>query len=146
MSRRKKKDFCGCLEKRVHHDGCKCDDRRSNFDNIIVDPGTCIEPFNKREVRGRSFRGPLFPNSIRDLLILLAEEDSENLVTVIIDGGFGEESILEDIRIIAVLDNTLVAQCDDLFRFIDICCICQVIVDCQTILEEILERHSLGRS
>lgn len=145
MSRRKKKDFCGCLEKRVFHDRCKCDDR-SNFDNKIVDPGICTETINKREGRGRGFGRPLFPNSIRDLLILLAEEDDENLVTIIIDGGFGEESILEDIRIIAVLDNTLVAQCDDLFRFIDICCICQVIVDCETILEELLERHSIGRS
>lgn len=123
-------------KRRRNLNNCDCFENRSEFKGCTNEVGVD---------RGNLRRG-FFPKSIRDLLILLAEEDDDNRVTIIIGGGFGEESILEDVRIIAVLDNTLVANCHDMFRFIDICCICQVIVDCHTILGELFEMHNVNRS
>lgn len=74
------------------------------------------------------------PGSIKELLELLIEEE----VTIVLESGETEEVEVE-----AVVGNLLVAtiegQCDDeCFKFIDIDCICAVIVECEDILENIL--------
>lgn len=79
-----------------------------------------------------------FPDNIRDLLKLLADDD-ENRVTIVIDAC--EDCILENVEIVAVIGDLAVFRCHDKFKFVDICCICEVIVDCETILDEILESH-----
>lgn len=76
------------------------------------------------------------PGSIKELLELLIEEE----VTIILESGETEEVEVE-----AVVGNLLVATIEDncdhddeCFKFIDIDCICAVIVECEDILENIL--------
>jgi hypothetical protein len=83
-----------------------------------------------------------FPDNIKDLLCLLANDD-ENKVTVIIDAC--EDCILEDVEIVAVIGDLAVFRCHDKFKFVDIHCICEVIVDCDTILDEVLDTHNCHR-
>lgn len=87
-------------------------------------------------------RSGSFPDSIRDLLCLLADDD-ENRVTVVIDAC--EDCILENVEIVSVIGDLAVFRCHDKFKFVKICCICEVIVDCETILEEVLETHTCHR-
>lgn len=76
----------------------------------------------------RSFKE--VPGSIKELLKLLEEE----CVTIILESG--EE---EKVEVEAVVGNLLVATTNkDDFKFVDIDCICAVIVDCEDILENIL--------
>ncbi|HCT64186.1 MAG TPA: hypothetical protein DIC60_02750 [Lachnospiraceae bacterium] len=74
------------------------------------------------------------PGSIKELLELLIEEE----VTIVLKSGE-----TECVEIEAVVGNLLVAtieghKCGERFKFIDICCICAVIVECEDILENIL--------
>jgi hypothetical protein len=80
-----------------------------------------------------------FPDNIKDLLCLLANDD-ENRVTIVIDAC--EDCIIENVEIVAVIGELAVFRCHDKFKFIDICCICEVIVDCDTILDEVLDVHN----
>jgi hypothetical protein len=90
--------------------------------------------------KGRDF----FPTSIKSLLILIAEDDDEdNRVDIILD-ACANHCFIEDARVIAVMDNTVVIRDCDAFRYVCIDCICEVIVDCDTILEELFEEHSLN--
>jgi hypothetical protein len=78
------------------------------------------------------------PGSIRELLKLLADTDEDIRVTLILEA----EEEHEHVTIEAVVGNLLVATIDcDKFKFIDIDCICAVIVDCEDILESILRGH-----
>lgn len=79
-----------------------------------------------------------FPDSIRDLLCLLAKDD-DNRVTIVLDAG--DDCILENVEIVSVIGDLAVFRCHDKFKFVDIHCICEVIVDCETILDEILDVH-----
>jgi class 3 adenylate cyclase len=72
-----------------------------------------------------------FPGTIRDLLKLLCEKE----VTIILDA----EEEPEHVEIEAVIGDLLVAEFDDKFKFIDINCICAVIVDREDILESIFD-------
>jgi hypothetical protein len=83
-----------------------------------------------------------FPDSIRDLLCLLANDD-DNKVTVVIDAC--EDCILENVEIVSVIGELAVFRCHDKFKFVRICCICEVIVDCETILDEVLDSHNCRR-
>ena len=63
--------------------------------------------------------------------------------------SFGENEVLKDIslsvergEVVAVIGNLAVFRCHDKFKFVDIHCICEVIVDCETILSELLESKS----
>jgi len=102
----------------------------------IIDPiDTCR---NKSYVKGTS----IFPSNIRELLILIAEgDDDDNRADIILDACSGH-CFIEDARVIAVLDDTVVIKDGHNFRFVSIHCICEVIVDCETILEELFEEHS----
>lgn len=73
----------------------------------------------------------IVPGTIRDLLSLLIEQK----VKIILKSG--EE---EKIEIEAVVGDLVVASiCDeDKIKFIDVHCICAVIVECEDILENIL--------
>jgi len=121
MSKSRKK--CGCgIESHDSSDSC--------------DKSTC-----KQYGRGKF----LFPTDIKSLLILIAENDDEdNRATIVLDACC-EHCFIEDARVIAVLDNTVVLRDCDKFRFIDIHCICEVIVDCDVILDELFEQHSSSR-
>ena len=68
-----------------------------------------------------------FPDNIRDLLCLLANDD-DTRVTVVIDAC--EDCILENVEIVSVIGELAVFRCHDKFKFVNICCICEVIVDC----------------
>jgi hypothetical protein len=71
-----------------------------------------------------------FPGTIRELLKLLCGED----VTIILDA----EDEPEHVEIEAVIGNLLVAETNnDKFKFVDIDCICAVIVDREDLLEGI---------
>jgi hypothetical protein len=90
----------------------------------------------------------LFPTDIKSLLILIAEDDDpDNRVDIVLD-ACEHHCFLEDVRPIAVMDNTVVVKdgdgCESKFRYICISCICEVIVDCDTILDELLEEHSIN--
>ena len=90
--------------------------------------------------RGRNF----FPTSIKALLILIAEDEGDNRADIILD-ACANHCFIEDARVIAVMDNTVVIKDCDSFRYVCIDCICEVIVDCDTILEELFEEHSFNQ-
>ncbi|MBC8062889.1 MAG: hypothetical protein H7Y18_19845 [Clostridiaceae bacterium] len=125
MSKSGKKGSCGC--------GC------GSKDDTTSDP--CKTSRNISIDRRRS----LFPTSIKSLLILIAEDDDdENRVDIVLD-ACSNHCFIEDARVIAVMDNTVVIKDDFNYRFVCISCICEVIVDCDTILEELFEENSFNR-
>ena len=107
-------------------------------DLAIIDPINTSR--NKSCVKGAF----LFPTNIKKLLILIAENDDENRADIILDACSGH-CFIQNARVIAVLDDTVVIKDDCKFRFVSIDCICEVIVDCETILEELFEEHSINR-
>ncbi len=114
--------------------GCECNEN----DPVAVDPGTMSR---SRDCSSGRF---LFPTNIKKLLILVAEDDEDNRVDIILD-ACANHCFIEDARVIAVMDNTVVIKDDCDFRFVCIDCICEVIVDCDTILDELFEEHSYNR-
>lgn len=123
MSRSRKKCGCGCGS--VSHD--------------IIDPS---ENSRSRKSGSRKF---MFPTDIKALLILIAEDDDEdNRVSIVLD-ACSNHCFIEDARVIAVMDNTVVIRDCDKFRFVCIGCICEVIVDCDVIMDELFEQHSFNR-
>jgi len=118
--------------------GCGCNSKDNNF----IDP---INTSRRQSGRGRF----LFPTDIRSLLILIAEDDDEeNRASIVLD-ACANHCFIEDARIIAVTDNTVIIKegnsCDAKFRYVCIGCICEVIVDCEILLQELFEEHSLNR-
>jgi len=123
--------------------GCGCDSKNSdpvisNDSRTLVDPGNMSR--NRNSGRGRFF----FPTDIKKLLILIAEDDDNNRADIVLD-ACANNCFIEDARGIAVMDNTVIIKDCDKFRFVDICCICEVIVDCDKILDELFEQHSFNR-
>jgi hypothetical protein len=86
--------------------------------------------------RDKDFRIRHFPDNIKDLLCLLVDDDN-NRVTVILNTC--DDCVQENVEVVSVIGNLAVFRCHDKFKFVDICCICEVIVDCETILNELLE-------
>lgn len=90
-----------------------------------------------------------FPTDIKSLLILIAEDDDENNRASLVLDACSNHCFIEDARVIAVMDNTVVIKegngCEGKFRFVSISCICEVIVDCDVILDELFEQHSYNR-
>jgi hypothetical protein len=86
---------------------------------------------------GRRIRN--FPDNIKDLLCLLAKDD-DNRVTVVTNSC--EDCILENVEVVTVIGDLAIFRCHDKFKFVKLCCICTVIADCDTILEEILDLHN----
>lgn len=86
--------------------------------------------------RDKDFRIKNFPDNIKDLLCMLVNEEGAR-VTIVLNAC--EDCIMENIEIVAVIGHLAVFRCHDKFKFVDIKCICEVIVDCDTILNEILE-------
>lgn len=86
--------------------------------------------------RDRDFRIKHFPDNIRELLCLLVD-DENNRATIILNTC--DDCVQENVEIVAVIGNLAVFRCLDKFKFVDICCICEVIVDCETILDELFE-------
>lgn len=84
------------------------------------------------------------PSSIKELLCFLAEDHCETSVTLILKTCCCNECVLEDVQIVSVLDNTVIARCHCKFMYINICCICEVKVHCDDILDELLETCSKG--
>lgn len=85
-----------------------------------------------------------FPTNIKKLLILIAEDEDDNTVDIVLD-ACSNHCFIEDAQVIAVMDNTVVIRDCDAFRFVCIDCICEVIVDCDTILDELFEEHSYNQ-
>lgn len=121
---------------------CGCDCGKSSDSCNIIDPEESSRSRHCR--RGKSF----FPTDIKKLLILIAEDECDNRVDIILD-ACSDHCLIEDAKVVAVTDNTVIVRegdgCDSKFRFICIGCICEVIVDCDTILEELFEEHSFNR-
>jgi hypothetical protein len=131
----KSRKGCGCGTKGM---GCDSGSSDSNGNNNVVDPSNSCRTQNGR---GRF----LFPTNIKSLLILIAEDDDEdNRATLVLD-ACSNHCFIEDARVIAVMDNTVVIKDCDKFRYVCIDCICEVIVDCATILDELFEEHSYNR-
>lgn len=84
----------------------------------------------------KDFRMKHFPDNIRDLLCLLADND-DNRATIILNTC--DDCVQENVEVVSVIGHLAVFRCHDKFKFVDICCICEVIVDCETILNELLE-------
>ena len=118
---------------------CGC----SSDNHEIIDPSNNLR--NRQNGRGRF----MFPTDIRALLILIAEDDDENSRASLVLDACPNHCFIEDARIIAVTDNTVIIKegngCESKFRFVCIGCICEVIVDCEAILNELFEQHSLNR-
>lgn len=84
------------------------------------------------------------PSNIRQLLCLLSKDDCDTTATLVLHTCCCEECVLEDVKIVAVFDDTVVIRCDCKFSYINICCICEVKIDCDDILDELLESCSKG--
>ena len=118
--------------------GYGCEHSKFNEDNSIIDS---INTSRKQYGRGKF----LFPTDIKSLLILIAEDDCErNRASLVLD-SCSEHCFIEDARVIAVMDNTVVIRDCDKFRYVSISCICEVIVECNVILQELFEEHSYNR-
>ena len=89
--------------------------------------------------RERDFRVKHFPDDIRELLCLLVNND-RNRVTIVLNTC--DDCIQENVEVVAVIGELAVFRCHDKFKFVKICCICEVIVDCEVILGELLESSS----
>ncbi len=77
-----------------------------------------------------SRKSAVIPGSIRELLKKLIERK----VTIVLDANVGPECI----EIENVVGNILVAEFGDKFKFVDIDCICEVIVGRDELLEALL--------
>ena len=117
---------------------------RKNCGCDIIDP--CEDSRSRQSGSRQSGRSRfLFPTDIKSLLILIAEDDDpENRATIILD-ACANHCFIEDARVIAVMDNTVVIRDCDKFRYVCIGCICEVIVDCDVLLSELFEEHSINR-
>ena len=95
--------------------------------------------------RNKNIARPLFPTNIKSLLILIAEDDDdENRVDIILD-SCPNHCFIEDARVVAVMDNTVIIKDDYGFRFVCLSCICEVNVTCDTLLNELFEEYSIHR-
>ena len=146
MSKKKRKDrahceeieccekFQCCEEKKPCKKKCHC-----KIDECCDEEDFCCEP----EPCKRKSVSCALPANIRELLCLLAEDDcDENSATLVLDTCCECECVLEDVEIVAVFDDTVIVRCNDEFSYINICCICVVKVDCDDILDELLESCS----
>ena len=99
-----------------------------------------IDPCDNSRRRSR------FPMDIRSLLIALSEneDDDARRATLILD-ACANHCLIEDARIIAVMDNTVVVRECDKFRFVCIGCICEVVVNCEALVEGIFEEREINR-
>ena len=92
-----------------------------------------------------SRRRNIFPTDIKGLLIILADNDDDrNRATLILD-SCPNHCLIEDARIIAVMDNTVVVKDCDKFRYVCIGCICEVVVECQALVEGIFDDRNINR-
>ena len=122
MSRERKN--CGCGSD--NHDVCDPSDNLGS----------------RKPGRGRA----IFPVDIKSLLILISEneDDDARRATIILD-ACPNHCLIEDATIIAVTDNTVVVREDGCFRFICIGCICEVVTNCETLVEGIFEGREINR-
>jgi hypothetical protein len=117
----------------------RCNDRSS------VDPGSASINESRRIFRrGRD----LFPINIRELLILLAEDEGDNDIDIVLKSSCPDHCFIKNADPIAVFDNTLVIRdskgCEGKFTYIDICCICTVSFKCSVLLDELFESHNIS--
>lgn len=82
----------------------------------------------------RSFK--LIPGSIRELLKKLINKK----VIIVLDANIGPELV----EIENVIGNLLVAEFQNKFKFVDIRCICEVIVGREELLEALLGKCCCG--
>ena len=99
-----------------------------------------------RKIYGRGRN--LFPVDIKELLILLAEDEGENEICITLKSSCPDYCYLENVDPIAVMDNTLVIResnrgCGK-FTYIDICCICEVSFKREALLDELFEAHNIS--
>ena len=89
-----------------------------------------------------------FPIDIKELLILLAEDEGDNDIDIVLKSSCPDHCFLCNVDPIAVFDNTLVIResegCCGKFVYIDICCICTVSFKCSVLLNELFEAHNIS--
>ena len=125
------------MSKSVRRNGCNNDS--------LADPGLGSDNRNRRVFnRGQN----AFPIDIKELLILLAEDEGDNDIDIVLKSSCPEHCFLCNVDPIAVFDNTLVIRlsegCCGKFMYIDICCICTVSFRCSVLLNELLESHNIS--
>jgi hypothetical protein len=107
--------------------------RSISVDPVVVDPST---------------RRDTFPIDIKELLILLAEDEGDNDIDIVLKSSCPDHCFLCNVDPIAVFDNTLVIResegCCGKFMYIDICCICTVSFKCSVLLNELFEAHNIS--
>lgn len=89
--------------------------------------------------KDKGFRMRHFPDNIKDLLCLLVDEN-DNRATIILNTC--DDCVQENVEVVSVIGDLAIFRCHDKFKFVDIHCICEVIVDCETILNELLESNN----
>ena len=116
---------------------CSCGSEKHD----IIDP--CDNSKSKEFGRGGS---AIFPMDIKGLLISLSEneDDDARRATLILD-ACANHCLIEDVEIIAVMCNTVVVRDCEKFRFVCIGCICEVVVECQALVEGIFDGRSFNR-
>ena len=126
MSRKRKNYGQGCDQ------GCASDNHE------VCDPSD--------NLGSRKSGRAIFPRDIKSLLILISqnEDDDTRRATIILD-ACPNHCLIEDAIIIAVTDNTVVVREDECFRFVCIGCICEVVTNCETLVEGIFEGREINR-
>jgi hypothetical protein len=119
-----------------------CNDSPS-IDPVVVDPSSLGQ---SRRISRRGRNG--FPLDIKELLILLAEDEGDNDIDIVLKSSCPEHCFLRNVDPIAVFDNTLVIRdsegCEGKFTYIDICCICTISFKCEALLDELFETHNIS--
>ena len=123
-------------------------DRGYKNDSLIDPISNSIGMYRRGHRKGRN----VFPIDIKELLILLAEDENENEIDIVLKSSCPDYCIIKNADPIAVMDNTLVIREFDenchkgcgKFRYIDICCICTVSFRCEALLDELFETHNIS--
>lgn len=109
-----------------------------------------IDPIGSRRGyrRGRN----VFPTDIKELLILLAEDENDYEIDIVLKSSCPGKCFICHADPVAVMDNTLVIResseernigCGK-FTYIDISCICTVSFKCEALLDELFEAHNIS--
>lgn len=123
--------------------------KKSDYnDGYLIDPIAPISRSRRGFCKGRN----VFPTDIKELLILLAEDESDNEIDIVLKSSCPDHCVICNADPVAVFDNTLVIReygedckkgCGK-FRYIDICCICTVSFRCEALLDELFEAHNIS--
>ncbi len=109
-------------------------------DNEMMRPYKII---SKDDTTETPYERNTIPTNIKELLILLADDEGENDIDIVLKSNCPGNCFIQNANIIAVFDTTLVIRGSECtLRYIDIRCICTVSFKCSFLLDKLFEVHN----